>query len=162
MVEVDGQFEIIFSKYVNNKSFVLEGWAGMPFSIVADYYAEYDAMVLSGQIAAEGVEFSDGSIANIYFVGVGSDGKLYAQGEFATIMADANGAVAISAYAEEGFAIEQLTFIGEFEDGLYYVTDFIPGGNLTMTRLEAPAAAPAGGQAIKIVTMKEKAQDEKE
>lgn len=138
----DCSFEIVLSKYVNNKSCVLEGWAGFPVGILVDYYPQYDAFTLAGQLAAEGVEFSDGSTANIYFVGVGSDGNLYAQGEFATVIADQTGAVKIYPYEEEGFAITQLTFIGEFEDGLYYVTDVIPTGVMSMSKLAAPAAAP--------------------
>lgn len=145
LAEQDVMFEIVLSKYINNKSFAIEGWAGMALPIVADYYAEYDALVLIGQLAAEGVEFSDGSVADIYFVGVGNDGKMYGEGEFASVIADANGTVHITALQdpESGFAITQLAFVGIFEDGIYYVSDFVPGGNLTMTRLEAPAAAPA-------------------
>ena len=144
------EFEIILSKYVNNSSYLLEGWAGLAIPIVASYYADYDALVLEGQLAAENVEFSDGSTANIYFVGVGNDGKMYAQGEFASLIADEQGTVHISAYEdpETGFAITQLTFVGEFSDGIYYVTDFIPGGTLTMTKLAAPAAAPLKGAAM--------------
>lgn len=139
-------FDITITKNVNNKSFLVDGWngiTGLPF--VAAYDAEYDAFDIEGQILAENVEFSDGSIASQIILGGIMGNSVYLEALAYAIHTE-DGSVVVAPYkydigAAEPFSFPEIIhFVAyEGEQGLYYFADTISGTSMAMT----PAAVPA-------------------
>lgn len=149
---VDGEvsFDITITKNVNNKSFLVDGWngiTGLPF--VAAYDAEYDAFDIEGQILAENVEFSDGSIASQIILGGIMGNSVYLEA-FAYAIHAEDGSVKVAPYkydlgeAEPFVFPEIIHFVAyEGEQGLYYLSDIISSTSMAMTPAAAPAAVRA-------------------
>lgn len=137
-------FDITISKYVNNKSFLVDGWngvTGLPF--LAPYDAEYDAFDVQGQVIAENVEFTDGSVATAIILGGIMGNSVYTEALAYAIHAE-DGSVVVLPYkydvgAEEPFSFPEIIHFVQFEgeQGLYYLADIISSTTLSM----APAAA---------------------
>lgn len=141
-------FDITIYKNVNNKSFLVDGWNGVPdLPFVAAYDAEYDAFDVKGQVIAENVEFEDGSVATAIILGGVMGNNVYASYELAYAIHAEDGSVVVLPYkydvgAEELFSFPEIIHFAQLEgkDGLYYLADIISSTTLSM----APAvAAPA-------------------
>lgn len=143
-------FDITITKNVNNKSFLVDGWngiTGLPF--VAAYDAEFDAFDIEGQILAENVEFSDGSIATEIILGGIMGNSVYLKA-LAYAIHKEDGSVVVAPYkydigAAEPFSFPEIIhFVAyEGEQGLYYLSDTISGTTMAMTPAAAPAAVRA-------------------
>lgn len=140
-------FDITITKKVNNKSFLVDGWngvTGLPF--VAAYDAEYDAFDIEGQVLAENVEFSDGSIASQIILGGIMGQSVYLEA-FAYAIHAEDGSVVVAPYkynlgeAEPFVFPEIIHFVAyEGEQSLYYFAETISSTTMAMT---PAAAAPA-------------------
>lgn len=144
-------YDVTIEKYLNNSSYILTGWDGMAVPVLAKYDAENDMVVLYGQVAAEDVEFSDGSLATVYFAGVGSDGYVYTQNDLGALFRAEDGSLAIASYTynnQDGskLTFQSATFFAVFpgDSSLYYITDMVTYLPVSVTTAAAPAAvAPA-------------------
>lgn len=145
-VEGNVQFDITISKYVNNKSFLVDGWngvEGLPF--LAKYNKEYNVFDITGQILAENVEFQDGSVATMILMAGLMDGYVYTDYELAYAYNDTeNATLGVNPYKYtmndgSSFSFPEIIHFVQFEgeDGLYYFADIISGTTLAL----APAAA---------------------
>ncbi len=148
---------------VVGESYNMEGWNnlwGLPTKVL--YSAEAEAPIFCGQVVGSNIELADGSIVEqVYFVGVGTNGRLYANEYLAQGMwfrEDSTSAALIVpyqyTYTDEttgenvDLTFSQIGYIMTIQgsESLYYATEqmhsFADGG-LSMTRVTDAAQSRA-------------------
>ena len=153
----DGENEsiITLSADVVGESYNMEGWnhiGGIPTKV--RYNADRDTLVFYGQVIGENVDVGEGTLATIYFAGIGTDNTLYANIDLAEALWYSDDAALIHGYSykytnEEGeevpLTFSEIRYFMMIEDTLYYATTM--GHNMTegmaMTRVTEQAQAPA-------------------
>lgn len=81
--------QVVIARKFANRSVNLMGLMGLPFSIVGEYSMERNDIVFSAQIVAPNYEFGDGTVANVYLLGLDDEGYLYGleEGEYGIAIA---------------------------------------------------------------------------
>lgn len=158
----DGNTEsiITLTEDVANESYNMEGWnniGGVPTKV--KYNAENDALVFYGQTVAENLQSADGSVINaLYFVGFGSDQRMYANVDIAKALwfrpEESKNVAMISSLAytypneageEVNLSFGDVGYLLDIDGQLYYGTDVLHtvAEGMSMIRVTEPASAPA-------------------
>lgn len=159
----DGNTEsiITLTEDVANESYNMEGWnnvGGIPTKV--RYNAENDTLIFYGQTVAENLQDIDGNVIDaLYFVGFGSDGKLYANVDLAVAAwfrpEESKNVAMIGSFAytypdsetgeEINLTFNDVGYLLESGGKLYYATDVLHtvADGMTMIRVTEPSSAPA-------------------
>lgn len=158
----DGNTEsiITLTEDVANESYNMEGWnniGGVPTKV--KYNAENDALVFYGQTVAENLQSADGSVINaLYFVGFGSDQRMYANVDIAKALwfrpEESKNVAMISSLAytypneageDVNLSFGDVGYLLDIDGQLYYGTNVLHtvAEGMTMIRVTEPSSAPA-------------------
>lgn len=159
----DGNIEsiITLTEDVANESYNMEGWnniGGIPTKV--RYNAENDTLIFYGQTVAENLQDVDGNVIDaLYFVGFGSDNRLYANVDLAEASwfraEESKNIAMIGSFAytypdsetgeEINLTFNNIGYLLESGGKFYYATDALHtvADGMTMIRVTEPSSAPA-------------------
>ena len=144
---------ITLSSNVVGESFLMDGWNGVyGIPVVVLYESNVKAPVFYGQVVAENLEVGDDVLDYVYFLGLGSNGGIYASWPLAECrwLDGANNTAEIFSYiygsnetGESYMVADRMGYLAEIGQSLYYATSEIHTLPLQMTRVTSSSQTQA-------------------